>query len=160
MNGWIKLHRAILNHPIWLEATPEQKVIMITMLLMANFEEREWEWGGKTYSLQPGQFVTSIPSLIHRCGRGMTEAKLRTTLKKLEMHGFLTDKSTNKNRIITIVNWEFYQGNEALVAGKNTDKHRIKHGQITASKKERNKNTRKDLFVNEFKLDLTKGEAI
>ena len=46
------------------------------------------------------------------------------------------------------------------VSGKNTDKHRTNVGQNTASKKERNKNTRKDLFVNEFKLDLTKGEAI
>lgn len=160
MNGWLKLHRAILDHPIWLDATPEQKVIMITMLLMANYEEKEWEWGGETYTLQPGQFVTSLPSLIHRCGRGMTEAKLRRTLKKLETLGFLTDKSTNKNRIITIVNWAFYQGNDVQIAGKSTGKHQTKHRPNTASKKERNKNIRKDLFVNEFKLELTKGEAI
>lgn len=160
MNGWLKLHRAILNNQVWLDATPEQKVIMITLLIMANYEEEEWEWGGETYSLQPGQFVTSLPSLIHRCGKGITEAKVRTALKKFEKLGFLTDKSTNKNRIITLVNWDFYQGNDVHVSGKNTEKHRIKHGENTASKKERNKNTRKDLFANEFKLDLTKGEAI
>ena len=83
MNGWLKLHRALVDKPIWLDATPEQKGILITLLTMANYEEKEWEWGGETYSLQPGQFVTSLPSLINKCGRGMTESKIRTGVEKI-----------------------------------------------------------------------------
>ncbi|WP_252504402.1 hypothetical protein [Sporosarcina sp. Marseille-Q4943] len=160
MNGWIKLHRAILDSPVWQDSTAEQKVILVTMLLMANYKEREWEWGGDVYSLQPGQFVTSLPTLVHRCGKGVTEAKIRTALKKFASYGFLTDKSTNKNRVITIMKWAFYQENDARVTGDFADKHRTKHRLNTPSKNERKKNKRKELLVNEFKLDLTKGEAM
>lgn len=160
MNGWLKLHRALMDKPIWQDATPEQSRILITLLLMANYEEKEWEWGGDVYSLQPGQFVTSLPSLVYRCGKGITEAKIRTALKKFAALGFLTDKPTNKNRIITIVNWGMYQGNDTRAADNYTDKHRAKLGQNPSSKKVRNKNKRKELFVNEFELDVTRGEAM
>ena len=34
--GWIKLHRGLLEKPIWTAATPEQKVLLITLLMMAK----------------------------------------------------------------------------------------------------------------------------
>jgi hypothetical protein len=45
--GWIKLHRELLEKPIWTAATPEQKVLLITLLMMANHGEKQWEWKGK-----------------------------------------------------------------------------------------------------------------
>jgi len=33
---WLKLHLTLLEKPIWTAATPEQKVIFITLLMMAN----------------------------------------------------------------------------------------------------------------------------
>src|SRR5690554_4820072 len=61
--GWIKLHRIIKEKPIWLASTPEQKTILITILLMANHEENEWEWKGEKFKVLPGQFVTSLESI-------------------------------------------------------------------------------------------------
>ncbi|RXI55927.1 conserved phage C-terminal domain-containing protein [Clostridium tetani] len=108
--GWISLYRSLLDKPIWQCSTPEQKTIFITILLLANHKEREWEWQGQPYKCKPGQFITSIPSLVERCGKGITTQKVRTALNKFKKYGFLTDKSTNNGRLITIVNWELYQG--------------------------------------------------
>lgn len=107
--GWIALHRKLLDKAIWTESTPEQKVILITLLLMANHAEKEWEWQGQKYVAKPGQFVTSLPKIVEACGNGVSIKNVRTALKRFEKYGFLADKSTNKNRLITINNWAFYQ---------------------------------------------------
>ena len=44
MEGWIKLHRKLQEKALWQCTTPEQKVILITILLNANHEVNEWEW--------------------------------------------------------------------------------------------------------------------
>lgn len=35
--------------------------------------------------------------------------------KDKDKYGFLTNESTNQNRLITICNWECYQSNEVIV---------------------------------------------
>ena len=109
--GWIVLHRKLLDKPIWFESTAEQKVILITLLLMANHTEKEWEWQGQKYVAKPGQFVTSLSKIAEVCGEGISFQNVRTALKRFEKYGFLTNESTNKNRLITINNWAFYQDN-------------------------------------------------
>ena len=109
--GWIKLYRELLEKPIWFESTPEQKTILITLLLMANHEGRQWEWQGQKYYAEPGQFVTSLPKIVEACGPGISIQNVRTALKRFEKYEFLTDQSTKKNRLITINNWAFYQDN-------------------------------------------------
>ena len=76
---------------------------------MANHAEKEWEWQGQKYVAKPGQFVTSLPKIVEACGNGISIKNVRTALKRFEKYGFLADKSTNKNRLITINNWAFYQ---------------------------------------------------
>lgn len=110
--GYIKLYRELFTKPIWQESTPEQKTILTSLLAMANYKGCEWEYQGQRYEIKSGQFVTSIPSIISVCGKGITEQNVRTALKRFEKLGFLTDEpmKRNKNRLITIVKWGFYQG--------------------------------------------------
>lgn len=54
-----------------------------------------------------GSFVTSLDSLGKELGLSVQE--IRTALKHLISTGELTSKSTNKYRIITVVNYEMYQ---------------------------------------------------
>lgn len=104
-----------MDKPIWLQSTPEQKVILITLLMMANNEEKEWMWNGKKFKAMPGQFVTSIESIAKFAGKGITNQNIRTALNKLKSCGFLTDESTNTGRLITISNWASYQGDEKQI---------------------------------------------
>jgi uncharacterized phage protein (TIGR02220 family) len=108
-NGWIKLHRKLLSSYTWTTSTPEQKVIMITLLLMANHEEKEWKWKGQRYQARPGEFITSLPSIKEKCGKDISIQNIRTALKKFEEDGFLTNESTKQSRRISITNWSHYQ---------------------------------------------------
>lgn len=130
--GWIVLHRKLLDKPIWFESTAEQKVILITLLLMANHAEKEWEWQGQKYVAKPGQFVTSLSKIAEVCGEGISFQNVRTALKRFEKYGFLTNESTNKNRLITINNWAFYQNNP-------NDTNRQSNKQLTSNQQAANK---------------------
>lgn len=109
--GYIELHQSILDEPIWTDATPEQKVILMTLLTMANDKERPFVRNGKLVALQPGQIVTTLPSLVNHCGKGISEQKIRTALKRFAAYGILTVEATNKNRLITILDSGYYRVN-------------------------------------------------
>ena len=69
MVGWVKLHRELMDKAMWKDSTPEQKTVLITLLMMANHYENEWEWKGEKYKAKPGQFVTSLPSIVKSAGK-------------------------------------------------------------------------------------------
>lgn len=109
MDGWISLHRVLLRKPIWRQSTPEQKVILITLLLMANHERYEWEWMGKKYTVEQGQFITSLESIKQSAGKGVSIQNIRSSLSRFKKFEFLTDEPTKTGRMITICNWGSYQ---------------------------------------------------
>lgn len=127
-----------MNKSIWQESTPEQKTILITLLMMANHQEKEWEWKGERYKAQPGQFVTSLPSIVKKCGKGITIQNVRTALARFEKYEFLTDESTNKNRLVTIVNWELYQSKDDELTDGLTGNQQATNRQLTANKNDKN----------------------
>jgi hypothetical protein len=108
--GFIKLHRELASKPIWLKSTAEQKVILLTLLMMANFNNNQWEWKGEKFEVKPGQFITSLDSIVKECGKGISIQNVRTALTRFEKLEFLTNKPTSEGRLITIENWAFYQG--------------------------------------------------
>lgn len=150
-NGWIALHRKLLDKPIWSQSTPEQKTILITLLLMANHAEAEWEWKGKKFVCAPGQFVTSLPSIASKAGNGITIQNVRTALVRFEKYEFLTDVSTRTGRLITICNWEYYQqpDNRAnRVANRPlTDHQQTANRQLTVNNNDNKNNNDKQVCV-------------
>lgn len=140
MQGWVSLHREILEKAIWTESTTEQKVILITLLLLANHKEKEWEWKGDRYKARPGQFVTSLQSIAKKSGKGITIQNVRTAIKRFEKYEFLTNESTNKNRLITIVNWEVYQDKTKQLTSKPTSNQQATNKQLTTNNNDNNDN--------------------
>lgn len=151
-NGWIKLHRELLEKPIWEGSTPEQKVILVTLLAMANHKEKEWEFQGEKYKASPGQFVTSLDSIVKKAGTGISIRNVRTALQRFEKYGFLTNQSTNKNRLITIVNWGLYQDSEEQT-DKQSDRQLTSNRQATDKQLTTNKNVRKKEGKNDKEID-------
>lgn len=143
-NGWIKLHRELLEKPIWESSTPEQKTILITLLAMANHKEKEWEWRGEKYVAKPGQFVTSLPSIVEKSGKGISVQNVRTALKRFEKLGFLTDESTKQNRLITLLNWGLYQQGQDDLTDELTVNQQTTNSQLTANKNVRKKEGKKE----------------
>jgi len=110
--GYLKLYRELFTKPIWLKSTPEQKSVLMTLLAMAWFKPNEWEWKGEKFSTKEGQFVTSLESIRVDSGKGISIQNVRSSLKRFEKLGFLTNKSTKEGRLVTIVNWGLYQSDE------------------------------------------------
>lgn len=149
MGGWIKLHRALLDKAIWEKSSPEQKTILITLLLMANHEGKEWEWKGKQFKAEPGQFVTSLDSIIKKAGEGISSQNVRTALKKFKKYEFLTEEVTKTGRLITIVNWGLYQsfseeGNKATNKDLTNTSQRP-NKELTPNKND--KNVKNNIFI-------------
>lgn len=142
-NGFIKIHRELFEHPIWQNSTPEQKVILITLICMANHEPNRWEWGGEVFEVERGQMVTSLDSIAHKCGNGVTMRNVRTALQRFEKMEFLTNKSTNKGRLITILNYSKWQ-DKPTETDKQTDKRVTSNRQAPDKRVTTNKNDKND----------------
>ena len=121
MNGWIKIHRKLLESPLWKTSNAEGKVILMTLLLSVTPTPYKAYWNGQEIVVQPGQMITSIEGLCKLSGLSVTPRNVRTLLTKAERCNFLTSESTNSGRLITIVNWGLYQIN-----GEQTDKATIR----------------------------------
>ena len=112
MSGWIKLHRKLLKSDMYESLNSAQRDVMVQLLLMANHEEKKWEWNGQVFECHPGQFVTSLESIKKRCAKNVSLKNIRTALLKLEKWEFLANESAKTGRLITIVNWDRYQSDE------------------------------------------------
>lgn len=107
--GFIKLHRVLINKPIWHLSTPEQKCILITLLCLASHDENQWEWMGQKFKVLPGQFVTSLDSIRKATGKGISIQNVRSSLERFKKLQFLTYQATKAGRVISICNWQSYQ---------------------------------------------------
>lgn len=158
--GYFKLWRELFTKPIWLNSTPEQKTIFVTLLAMANFSEKEWEWKGEKFKADRGEFVTSLDSIARNCGKGITIQNVRTALKRFENLGFITNESTKTGRLITIVNWEVYQSSDDE-SNKEDNKDLTKSQQRPnkdLTPREEGKKDKKDIYISVKHLSLTEDE--
>ena len=152
MAGWIKLYRCLLDKPIWECSTPEQKAILTTILLLANHDEKQWIWQGKKYKCNPGQFVTSLEKLAKKSGTSIRN--VRTALKNFEhIYDFLTYETTNKNTLVTIINWGYYQSSDT-----QTDTQSDK--QVTSTRQASDKQVTTNKNDKELKNDKNDKEVI
>jgi len=107
-SGWVRLYRKLLDDPVWTFASAEHKAVLVTILLLANHETRQWIWRGQKFETKPGQLITSLSSLAEKAG--VSIQNVRSALSKLEKtHLFLTNESTKSGRLISIRNWDNYQ---------------------------------------------------
>lgn len=150
--GYLKLWRSILDKPIWKQSSAEQKAILITLLMMADYGGSKWEFKGKQYQTKPGQFVTSLPSIVAECGKGVTVQNVRTALKRFEKLNFLTDESTKSNRLITIINWDIYQSSDIAINNQTnrqlTDDQQPVNRQLTSKEEVKNIRSKEGKNIN------------
>ena len=109
MSGWIKVHRRILNSVFYKSLLGKQRDVIITILLMADHEEKGWIYKGKKYRTLPGQVFSSLQGIANMCGKDCTRETVRTTITHAEQYGFLTKETHKTHTLITIENWETYQ---------------------------------------------------
>lgn len=95
--GFIQIGRRLFKEHYWEEATPEQKVILLTLLNLAVYEPRIWYDYGKKITLQPGQFVKTLPKLQQDCGRGISLSQIKTALHLFKVAGWVTSEPVSRS---------------------------------------------------------------
>jgi len=104
MEGWIKIHRKILEWE-WYNDN-NTKVVFLHLLLTANHKEKKWHG----IIVNRGQKLTSLQHLAEETN--LTVQQTRTSLNKLKLTNEITIKSTNRYTVITIEKYNDYQYND------------------------------------------------
>jgi len=133
-NGFIKLHRDILN---W-EWYGEHKVFVVFLhcLLKANHKDKKWQG----IEIKRGSFISSYSKIGEEIGLGVQS--VRTSINKLELTGELTRYSTSRNTLLTVNNYEKYQGANTVANKQLTINQQTTNKQLTTTKNVKNvKNT-------------------
>ena len=116
MEGWIKLHRSLLDH--FVAQDGDMFLLWVRMLLMANHKDNKFPVGNKIIEVKRGQLMTSRKTLSEKTG--IQESKIERILKLLKSEHQIEQQSFSKFRLISITNYESYQGDEQQTNSKRT----------------------------------------
>lgn len=106
MEGWIRIHRKILDNPIVCKDS-ETFSIWLYLLLNATHKEVPAIFKGEKITLKSGQLITGILSISKKLL--INKDKVQRTLKCFELDKQIEQQTSNKNRLITILKWNTYQ---------------------------------------------------
>ena len=139
--GWLKIHRKILDNFLWEEKPFSRGQAWIDLLLMANHEDKKVMFGGKIVEIKRGQKITSIRNLCERWG--WSNSKVKYFFQQLKCEKMLDYKSDTKKTVYIIVNYNDYQEVEEY---KNVTKTTPKRNKSIskAYQKHTNKNDKND----------------
>lgn len=115
-NGWIKLHRKLLENAI--ARNPSWAWVWVCLLLQANHKPTKMIWNGNILVIKEGQFVTGRKALSKVTG--VHESSIERILKFLEIEHQIEQQKTTKYRLITIINWKDYQQEDTKPNNKRT----------------------------------------
>ena len=122
-NGFILLYRQITEWE-WYQ-NPNTFRVFLHCLLMANFTDGRFEG----MDIKRGQFVTSLPNLSKQTR--LSVQQVRTALDPLKSTGEITDYSTSKYRVITVVKYNDYQQANRQNTSQSTGEQQASNSQST-----------------------------
>ena len=141
MQGYIKLYRSLLNWDWFQDANTFR--VFIYCLLKANREPKKWQG----IDIKQGQFITSYEKIASDLNIGVQS--VRTSIKKLNLTGELTNKTTSRYSMITVKNWVRYQETNKQTNNQLTINQQTTNKQLTTNKnKENQKNQEKERNIN------------
>lgn len=132
MEGWIKVYRQMLDNPIVCKDS-DHIAVWIYLLLNATHTEYDTLFKGKRTTLQKGQLITGTISISKKLK--INKDKVQRILKRFEIDKQIEQQTSNKNRLITILNWDKYQ-----ITDKQFDKQVINNCETTDKQVITNKN--------------------
>ena len=134
-NGWIKLHRKLLDNPVVMKDS-DHLAVWIYLLLNASHTEYPVLFGGKKISLKAGQLITGRKSIASTLG--ISESKVRRILDLFEIDQQIDRQRSNKNSLVSILNWDKYQIFDQQIDQQATNKRPTSDQQPTTNKNNKN----------------------
>lgn len=146
MDGWIKLHRKLLEWG-WFDE-PITLWLFMKCLLLANHKDKVW----RGITVKKGSFITSYASLSSKKAK-VSVQQVRTSLERLKSTREITIKTNNKYTVVTVLNWEQYQSyntqnNKQITRWQHTD-----NKQITTTNNDKNVIMKENIYNTPSAID-------
>lgn len=140
--GYIKLYRQITDTPVW--ADSDKLKLWLMCLMKATHDEKTQVVGNQIIELKAGQFITGRAALSDDFNRdvkkdrrvdGLTLFRWLSLFEKMEM---LNIKKTNKYSLITVLNWDKYQGRRTSNEQQLNNNRTSDEQQLNTNKNDKN----------------------
>ena len=141
---YIKLYKKMLSWE-WYD-DPNTMRVFIHCLLRTNWKPGAWH--GIHY--EAGQFITRLETLSVETH--LSVQQVRTALKHLSSTGEITSKQQGRSRIITVNNWQNYQGSNK-VANRKVTRSQQDDNKVVTTDKEYKEKEEINKYYDDAKLD-------
>lgn len=140
MNGWIKIHREIINWEWYNDVNTSR--LFLHCLLKANHADKNY----RGTVVKAGSFLTCRDLLSSQTG--LSVRQIRTSLSRLKSTNELTINTSRQGTVIEVVNYDKFQE----TTDKTTNKRPISDQQATSNKNDKNKKNY-NIFVHQKPSD-------
>ena len=106
-NGYVKIYRKLLDNPIICKDS-DYFSVWIYLLLNATHTEYDTIFKNERITLKSGQLITGRRVIAEKLN--IDENKVQRILKMFEKQHQIEQQTRTKNRVISILNWNEYQG--------------------------------------------------
>lgn len=167
MQGWIKLHRKVLENDLWNDITTFR--LFLLLLLRATHKDGVKI---KSISLKRGQYLRSYSRLVedleYKEKRGLKKVSKSTVLrsvKKLIEAGMVSVYETKYGTLFTITKYEEYQGSEndrelLSATSKAAFENAIETLSVQEQELENDKNSKKEITLTTLENPIQFFEAL
>jgi len=141
--GWISLNRKLIDTDLWLSEVFTRGQAWVDLLLLANHENGYIRVSGQKIDIDRGQCGWSQLNLSKRWK--WSRGKTSRFLKELVKDERITQKTDNRNTIITICNYSIYQDSSTpdRTPDRTPDGHQTDIKRDTNNKNNNNNNDNK-----------------
>jgi len=108
MEGWIRIHRKLGDNAIWTSEPFTRGQAWVDLLMLANHDDCYIRKRGVRVDVKRGEVGWSELTLCERWT--WSRGKLKRFLNELEMDNQIVQQNTKLTTIISIVNYDIYQG--------------------------------------------------
>ena len=149
MEGWIKIHREILDH--WIFQDGEKFKWWIYLLLSVNHEKKKVVFRNRLYVCDRGQTVKSLKTFSNELN--VSRSKIRSFLKLLTNDTMINTENLTHTTRITICNYDYWQGLSHTDNTQN-DQPKARHLAMKKTVSNTNKNVKecKEWYREQIKL--------
>ena len=158
MNGYIKLHRSLMDNPLWTEKPFSRGQAWVDLLMMANWEDSKIIDGNNVITVHRGEVARSQKWLADRWG--WSRKKVSSFLHLLENEKMGATKGTAKGTTIIIENYSKYQ-DEGATKGTALEhlmeQHRNTSGTHINKNKEEKEEKERERYIRESNEEAVFG---
>jgi len=110
VHGWFRFHRKLLDDPLWTNEPFTRGQAWIDLVALAAHTNTYILVRGNRLDLRRGQVGWSEVALAHRWR--WSRGKVRRFLLELEKQEQIVQQKTYLSSVVTVVNYDLYQGND------------------------------------------------